>query len=118
MQQFLRRRHPDERGDVNVHESRHQVLAIEPIQYASVPGDNVPEVLDFERPLEPGREEPAERADDRRKQREGDRVPHERVSLERRKIRTKKLFNFFKASRPKPKQNQFNKSNSVTEKQF
>jgi hypothetical protein len=45
-------------------------------------------------------------------------VPHERVSLERRKIRTKKLFNFFKASRPKPKQNQFNKSNSVTEKQF
>ena len=60
----------DEADDVHVDEGGHQILAIEAVHNASVAGDHVAKVFDFEGSLEATGEEAAKRANDRAEQRQ------------------------------------------------
>ena len=71
LQDGVRIRRRDEAGNVDVHEGGHQELAVETIHDAAVAGYDVAEVFDFERSLKAGREETAERCDDRAERGEG-----------------------------------------------
>lgn len=71
-----------EAGNVDIHKRGHQVLTIETVHDATVPGDDITKVFDAKRTLEAAGEEATEWTDDRAEQGQRQRVQHKRVQCD------------------------------------